>query len=61
MANANDIQLELELLRDDPADDALLVSDGTDEWWVPRSVCEFDESLGVLILPEWLALEKGMI
>ena len=55
------IELELELLRDDVSDDALLVSDGTNEWWVPRSQCEYDKVLGTLTIPEWLAFEKGMI
>jgi RNase P/RNase MRP subunit p29 len=39
---------------------------GKETVWVPKSQCEFEyregiEINGVLTLPEWLALEKGLI
>ena len=60
MANPNDdIDLELELI--DQSDDAFQVSVGDETWWVPKSLCSYDEMNGWLTIPEWLALEKGMI
>lgn len=29
--------------------------------WIPKSQCEFTEEDGCLQLPEWLALERGLI
>lgn len=37
------------------------VFDGTRSSWVPKSQAEFDQVSGVPTLPEWLAIEKGMI
>ncbi len=47
-------------------DRAVLVDDGGEvPIWVPLSQCEFSRNIGrrthTLTLPEWLALEKGMI
>lgn len=57
--NDNPINLELDLLHQ--TDEALLVTDGDNEWWVPKSLCEYDEDIKWLTMPEWMALEKGMI
>jgi hypothetical protein len=29
--------------------------------WLPRSLCEWDAESGTMAMPEWLALEKGLI
>lgn len=29
--------------------------------WLPKSQCEWDSETGEMQLPEWLALEKGLI
>lgn len=38
---------------------AYLVNGGDKDVWVPKSQCEYSD--GELQLPEWLALEKGLI
>lgn len=46
---------------------AILVTDGTKEYWIPRSQIHETELPGprpadlVIYLPEWLAYEKGII
>ena len=45
---------------------ALLVSDGGQNVWLPKSQIEYTEQGGkgdeiVFEIPEWLALEKGLI
>lgn len=51
-------------------DKAILVSDDGDETWIPKSeVCDESEinghsdidDEGPLVLPEWLAIEKGLV
>lgn len=29
--------------------------------WLPKSQCEWDEGDGEMQLPEWLAIEKGLV
>lgn len=41
-------------------DKAWLVSDGEREVWLPKSQAEFDGT-ATFTMPEWLALEKGLI
>jgi len=45
--------------------DAYLVSDGENEYWIPRSQVKSENQIGnneyELIIPEWLANEKGII
>ena len=36
-------------------------SDGDVEVWLPKSQCEWDEEEGMMTMPEWLAMEKGLI
>lgn len=31
------------------------------EVWLPKSQCEFDEDDGTVLVPEWLAVEKGLV
>jgi hypothetical protein len=38
---------------------AYLVNDGSKDVWVPKSKCEYVH--GVLVLPSWLAKDKGLI
>lgn len=58
------IELSLDLVK--KSDGALLVSDGDNEAWLPKSLIEYDEepergrSIDIE-LPEWLAIEKGLI
>ena len=35
--------------------------DGATTVWLPKSQCEWDEQTSMLTIPEWLALEKGLI
>lgn len=42
----------------------LLIEDhrGEDhEVWLPKSLCEFDDDEGTVKMPEWLAVEKGLV
>jgi hypothetical protein len=38
-----------------------LFFDGAREAWVPKAICEWDEKDKTMQMPEWLALEKGLI
>jgi hypothetical protein len=40
---------------------AVLFFDGTKEVWLPKAVCEWDSHGKVMQMPEWIALEKGLI
>lgn len=57
------ITLEVNLKHETQA--AYLVDDGKDGVWVPKSQAEMiygkDEFHGELQLPEWLAIEKGLV
>ena len=35
--------------------------DGSNTVWLPKSQCEWDEESQVMTMPEWLAMEKGLI
>lgn len=35
--------------------------DGKEIVWIPKSQCEWDEESKIMTMPEWLALEKGLI
>lgn len=39
---------------------AWLVHDGDQDVWLPKSQCE-DNGDGTFTLPEWLAIEKGLV
>lgn len=39
----------------------VLFFDGVREVWLPRSLVEWHEDDGVMVMPEWLATEKGLI
>lgn len=40
---------------------AVLISDGTIEVWLPKSQVEIDREDGTVAMPEWLAIERGLI
>jgi hypothetical protein len=42
-------------------DRAFLIFDGTKEVWLPKSLVEHDAQDGTFAMPEWLALDKGLI
>jgi hypothetical protein len=42
-------------------DKAFLVFDGTREVWLPKSMVEYDSTDGTFAMPEWLAMDKGLI
>ncbi|MDR3464200.1 MAG: hypothetical protein P4L76_18000 [Beijerinckiaceae bacterium] len=64
------IDLTLFVCRDEPSDKAILVAEDDDKdakkVWLARSQIEIEYEKGrsdvaVVTLPEWLALEKGLI
>lgn len=48
-------------------DKAILVNDGEDTYWIPKSQIDEESEVhhegdeGLLVIPEWLAEDKGMI
>lgn len=40
---------------------AFLVFDGDKDVWLPKTQCEWDGRDKVMQMPEWLAMEKGLI
>lgn len=42
-------------------DRGYLIFDGAKEVWLPKILFEHDEEEGVFTMPEWLALDKGLI
>lgn len=40
---------------------AWLFSDGVEKIWLPKSRCEWDEGEGMMSVPEWMAIEKGLV
>ena len=41
-------------------DNAFLVNDGDKDYWLPKKLTE-DNGDGTFTLPEWLAIEKGIV
>lgn len=39
---------------------AYLISDGSREAWIPKSQCERNDD-GTFSMPEWIAMDKGLI
>lgn len=56
--NHDIIEIEAKLRRE--TDKAFLLYDGKKEVWVPRAQVE-DNDDGTFSMPEWLALDKGLI
>ncbi len=57
--NHDIIEIAGELRRE--TEKAYLLFDGTREAWLPKASCEWDEKDKTMQMPEWLALEKGLI
>ena len=59
--------IDLEMLLHHETEKAILVSDDGDEKkavWIPKSGCEFERKDGSFVtvtMPEWRALDKGLI
>ena len=63
-ADKNYLEFEIEIIRE--TDKAILISDGTAQEWIPKSQLEDDpdrrnNGLYLIIIPEWLAIDKGLI
>lgn len=63
-SSSNEIEIDVDVKRATP--NALLVSDGTTEAWIPRSqikdMCENDNGkITSIFISEWLAKEKGLV
>jgi len=41
-------------------DAAYLVTDGSEDYWLPKSMTE-DNGDGTFTIPEWMAIEKGIV
>lgn len=61
MNNADDDVFEFsgELIHE--TDDAYLVSDGDEEYWLPKSQTDYNKQDGTFSVPVWLAEKKGII
>lgn len=59
MGRRDRVEIEVELLHE--TESALLISDGAGEYWVPKSLCSWDDDEGVLSIEEWKAEELGLI
>ena len=35
--------------------------DGKETAWLPKSLCEWDEESKTMTVPEWMAIEKGLV
>jgi hypothetical protein len=60
MTGAKDIEIACEVRRETTL--AVLIFDGTREVWVPKSHIS-DEAVdkSSIFIPEWLAIEKGLV
>ena len=60
---APEVEIEVTVKRETMM--ALLVDDGSQEVWIPKSVIsdQTGEGLGItsIFIPEWLAVEKGLV
>jgi hypothetical protein len=57
-------QLTIECNIEHETERAVLINDGTQKIWLPKSVVEVDRAEGdraVVYVPEWLANERGLI
>lgn len=63
MAQSKDVEIEIEVLGQ--TDKALRVSNGKVEAWVPKSQisdeCEENGKTTSIFIPEWLAVDKGLV
>lgn len=40
---------------------AFLVNDGDKDFWLPKGMTENNNNDGTFTIPEWLAIEKGIV
>lgn len=59
MSSASPVVINCELVSETEL--AYLVDMDGERFWVPKSKCTYDENEEELTIPEWLALDKGMI
>lgn len=62
MTDRERIELCLEIKRE--SDRSILVSDGDVEAWLPKSQLDYDGEPGQTVnieMPEWLAVDRGLI
>jgi len=60
--NKNEEEYTMDLLLE--REHAVLVSDGDDEYWLPKSQIEIKKISGesvIVTIPDWLAKDKGII
>ncbi len=58
--NHDIIEIDVEVLHS--TDKAWMLNDAdNEEVWLPKSMCEYDDTDKTMQLPEWLAFEKGLI
>jgi hypothetical protein len=53
------VDLEGEILQETEL--AYLFYDGRVEQWLPKSQCDWHEEPGIMSIPAWLALDKGLL
>ena len=57
--NSDLINIAAELRHE--TDKAFLIFDGDKEIWLPKSLVEHDPDNKTFAMPEWLAMDKGLI
>lgn len=58
--SSNIVDIEATLVHETAG--AYLIKSGDDkEIWIPKSQAEYDEDDGTFAIPEWLAIEKGLV
>ena len=57
-----DVEFRYETNEGELLSGAFLIFDGDDEHWIPKSqVDSFSKQDGTITIPEWLAIDKGLI
>lgn len=56
----DEVELSYESLEHETGAAWLLVIEG-EKVWLPKSRCSIDEDAKVVVVPEWLAVEKGLV
>lgn len=57
---SNLIDIACELIRE-TANAYCITDDGRKQIWLPKSQCQWEEDGNVMVMPEWLAKDKGLI
>ena len=70
MSKSGLVDIECKICLDDPKKEAIAVADGTEElyqgkkhekwFWLPRQYVEVNND-GTVTIPEWLAIQKGLV